>query len=177
MTEATISTETIYKGKIINLERLQVHLPNGRQATREVVRHPGAVGILVEPKPDYIVLVEQFRKPLDRLLLEIPAGKLEPGEDPESCAVRELQEETGYGAERVQLIHSFFTSPGFADEQIHVYYADDVVTGRQSLDEDEFVDAQLYSIQEIQTKLAEGCIQDAKTLVALLWWLNKKVAK
>jgi ADP-ribose pyrophosphatase len=171
--EETVSNETRFEGKMIRLEQLVVRLPNGRTASREVVRHPGAVAVLVEPVPGRTVLVTQYRKATERELLEIPAGKLEPGEPPEECAVRELAEETGYRALRVQQVASFYTSPGFADEVIHLFYTHEVEDGVQHLDQDEFLDVHLYSRDEVARLIEDGKVQDAKTLVALLWWLNR----
>jgi ADP-ribose pyrophosphatase len=172
--EETVSSEVRFEGRMIRLEELTVKLPNGRTSSREVVRHPGAVAILVEPEPGLVVLVTQYRKAAECELLEIPAGKLEPGEAPEVCAIRELAEETGYRASRVQPISSFYTSPGFADEMLHLYYVDKVDTGDQQLDEDEFVDVHLYTREEIVRMISAGDVRDAKTLVALFWWLNRE---
>ncbi len=171
--ERTVASETLFQGKIIELERLRVQLPDGREATREVVRHPGAVAILAEPTPDLIVLVKQYRKAPEESLVEIPAGKLEPGESPEVCAVRELREETGLAARSVKPVFDFFTSPGFADERIYLYYTNDVEQGEQALDEDEFVEVSRASREEVKAMLQNGSIQDAKTLIALLWWIQQ----
>ncbi|GMA52454.1 ADP-ribose diphosphatase [Alicyclobacillus contaminans] len=171
--ERTVSTERIFSGKIVTLEKLTVMLPNGKTATREVIRHPGAVAVLAEPDPGRVVMVRQYRKALDECLLEIPAGKLEPGEQPEACAVRELREETGLEADTVEPVHTFYTSPGFADEKIWLFYTNRVAQGAQALDEDEFVDIEVLSRAEVQSLLSGGRIQDAKTLVALLWWLGR----
>lgn len=173
MKEDTIEESLIYDGKIIRVERLTVRLQNGNIAYREVVRHQGAVAILAEPKPGEIVLVSQFRKPIEDELLELPAGKLEPGEEPIDCAIRELIEETGYRANKIELVHSFFTSPGFADEKIQLYYATDLTLGERSPDEDEFVDVELYQKAEILNMLNHAEIQDAKTLIGLLWWCQR----
>jgi ADP-ribose pyrophosphatase len=168
--EKTIRESLLYQGKIIHLKKLSVRLPNGKEAEREVVCHPGAVAVLAEPEPGKLVLVEQFRKPVEQTLFEIPAGKLEPGENPQSAAIRELREETGYEASSVQLVYKFFTSPGFADEKIELYYASGLVKGQASPDEDEFVNTVIYQKSELQNLLRTGQIKDAKTIVGLLWW-------
>lgn len=171
--ERTVASETLFQGKIIDLERLRVQLPDGREATREVVRHPGAVAVLAEPTPGSVVLVKQYRKALDESLVEIPAGKLEPGESPEVCAVRELREETGLAARSVNSVFDFFTSPGFADERIYLYYTNDVEQEEQALDEDEFVEVISATRDEVTAMLRDGSIRDAKTLIALLWWIQQ----
>ena len=138
--ERTVASETLFQGKIIELERLRVQLPDGREATEKWCAIPGQWPSLRSRAPDLIVLVKQYRKAPEESLVEIPAGKLEPGESPEVCAVRELREETGLAARSVKPVFDFFTSPGFADERIYLYYTNDVEQGEQALDEDEFVE-------------------------------------
>jgi ADP-ribose pyrophosphatase len=172
--EATVGESTIFKGKIVHLKELQVRLPNGRVAKREVVYHPGAVAVLAEPQPGYLIFVEQFRTAPDEVLLEIPAGKLDGGESVEACAHRELAEETGYRCGKMEKIYEFFTSPGFANEKITLFHATLLEPGADHPDEDEFVRVLTLSEAEIRDKLMQGKIRDAKTLVAVLWWLNQK---
>lgn len=171
--EKTLHSKTLFEGKVITLQIDTVELPNGKESTREIVRHPGATAILAETPGRHILLVRQFRKPCDAELIEIPAGKLDPGEEPLTCAKRELEEETGMTAKTWQAIHSMYTSPGFADERIDLFYASDLQLTSQHLDEDEFLDVFEADETEIKRLLAEGLIQDAKTLVALHWWLRK----
>jgi ADP-ribose pyrophosphatase len=121
--EKTIKTEKIFEGRIITVQVDEVELPNGKTSTRELVKHPGAVAVIAVTDEEKIVMVEQYRKPLEKEIVEIPAGKLEKGEDPAECAKRELEEETGYGCTNLELLTSFYTSPGFADELVHVYLA------------------------------------------------------
>jgi ADP-ribose pyrophosphatase len=116
--EKTIHTEKIFSGKIVTLEVQEVELPNGKTSKREIIKHPGAVAVLAVTNENKLVMVEQYRKPLERAIVEIPAGKLEKGEEPAVCARRELEEETGYECESLELLVSFYTSPGFADEFI-----------------------------------------------------------
>ena len=139
--EKTIAGKTLYKGKVITLRVEEVVLPDGKKASRELIKHPGAVAIIPITADGNIVLVEQYRKALERTLIEIPAGKIDPGEKPEVTAVRELEEETGYGAKEFTYIQSFATSPGFADEIIHMYLARDLykVENPAEGDEDEFI--------------------------------------
>ncbi|MFD1675092.1 NUDIX domain-containing protein [Alicyclobacillus fodiniaquatilis] len=172
--EPTIAEETIFTGRVVQLKKLTVGLPNGKTSTREVIIHPGAVAVLAEPEENHVLLVQQYRKACERVLWEIPAGKLEANEAPDDAAKRELAEETGYAAARLQKIHTFFTSPGFANEVLHVYYAADLEQGELNLDEDEFVETTLVSREQVESMLTSGEIADAKTLVALLWWLGTK---
>src|SRR5699024_73478 len=120
--ETTIKTEQIFTGKIISVQVDDVRLPDGNTSIREIVTHPGAVAIIAETEEDKILFVEQFRKPLEKSLIEIPAGKLEQNELPEKSAYRELEEETGYTTNELHYITSFYTSPGFANEIIYLYY-------------------------------------------------------
>ena len=121
--EKTLSTQQIFNGKVISLQVDEVELPNGKKAKRELIKHPGAVAIIAITDENKLVLVEQYRKALQRTIVEIPAGKLEKGEEPLECAKRELEEETGYECKSIELVTSFYTSPGFADEIVHVYVA------------------------------------------------------
>ncbi|SIS62603.1 NUDIX hydrolase [Alicyclobacillus vulcanalis] len=172
MWEETLEEERLFAGRIIDVRRLTVKLPNGRTSTREVVLHPGAVAVLAEVEPNQVVLVRQYRKPCEQILWEIPAGKLEPGESPEDAARRELSEETGYRCEGpLTPVHVFYTAPGFSNEKLHVYYARDLALGARHPDGDEDVEARLFSRDELGAMLAKGDIQDAKTLVALYWWM------
>jgi ADP-ribose pyrophosphatase len=170
MDEKTISSKPIYDGKIIKVKVDTVELPNGRTATREIVNHMGAVAVMAVTEDNRMVVVRQFRKPLERELVEIPAGKLEPGENPEACAVRELAEETGYTAETMKLVASFYTSPGFADEIVHLYRAEGLKTGQAQPDEDEFVELLHISLEEAKQMIQSGEIRDAKTIMAVYAW-------
>lgn len=167
--EKTVSTEPIFSGKVISLQIDTVELPDGSRATREIVRHPGAVAVVAIVK-DRLLLVDQYRQAMGRAEMEIPAGKLEKGEDPQEAAARELQEETGYTCGKITLLHSFYTSPGFADEIIHLYLAEDLAAGAMSPDEDEFLEVIEASYEDVERYIAEGRISDAKTLLAFYYW-------
>ncbi len=167
--EKTITSTTLYEGRIINLQIDEVELPNGKTSKRELIRHPGAVAVIAVTNENKIVMVEQYRKALERSIIEIPAGKLEPGEAPEKTAERELEEETGYGCKTLEHVISFYTSPGFADEIVHVYMAKELfpLEDAKSLDEDEFVERLEVSIEEALEFIKEKRIFDAKTVFAI----------
>lgn len=165
--EQTSASEHIFSGHIIDVHVDDVTLPNGHTTKRELVKHPGAVGIIAVTPEQNIVLVKQYRKPLEQAISEIPAGKLEPGEDPATCAFRELAEETGYRAGHLQYLTSFYSSPGFCDECLHIYYCDDLTAGRRSPDPDEFVELQEVTLREAEAMVQCQEIYDAKTMYAL----------
>lgn len=177
--ERTLRTEKLFDGKIISLQVDDVELPDGNTSKREIVKHPGAVAVIAITPQNKILLVEQYRKPLERSLLEIPAGKIELDEDPKITAIRELEEETGYRTEDLQYITSFYTSPGFANEIIHIYFSNALqkVENPISGDEDEFIEIHELSIAEAEALRQTKDIYDAKTVYALtylkLMGLNK----
>lgn len=167
--EITLSTQSIFQGKVISLQVDTVQLPNGNTATREVVRHPGAVAVLALHEGK-LVVVDQYRQPMGRCEVEIPAGKLEPGEDPLEAAIRELQEETGYSCGEIKHLQSFYTSPGFADELIHLYVTEDLTAGEMAPDDDEFLENSELTLEEAYRYIQEGRISDAKTIMAVYAW-------
>lgn len=169
--EKTISSERIYEGKIINLKVDEVSLPNGHTSKRELIEHPGAVAIVAITAEKKIIMVEQYRKALERSIIEVPAGKLEKGEEPETTARRELEEETGYTADSLQLIQSFSTSPGFADEVVHLFFAEGLRKSESGAvtDDDEFVELMEVTVEEAEQMMQENRIYDAKTAFAVLW--------
>jgi ADP-ribose pyrophosphatase len=177
--EKTVSSEKIFEGKVVRLQVDEVELPDGKRAKREIIKHPGAVAILALTSENKIILVEQYRKPMDRALVEIPAGKLEPGEKPELTAIRELEEETGYVCESLELITSFYTSPGFADELIHLYLAKGLKKKEnpKSADEDEFVELLELTLEEAVQLMKEKKIYDAKTAYAIQYLQLKEALK
>ena len=126
LTEKTIDTKEIFTGKIVKLRVDTVSLPDGKLSTREVVEHSGAVAVVAMDKDNNIILVRQYRKAVESLLIEIPAGTLEKDEEPLLCAQRELREETGFTAQNWEEILSYYSAPGFSDEKLHLYYADDL---------------------------------------------------
>jgi ADP-ribose pyrophosphatase len=167
--EKTIKSEEIFSGKIVSLHLQEVELPNGKTSKREIIKHPGAVAIIAVTNENKIIMVEQYRKALERTIVEIPAGKLEKGEEPASCARRELEEETGYECESLELVTSFYTSPGFADEIVHVFLAKGLTVKENSaaLDEDEFVNLEELTLEEALQYIKDQKIYDAKTIYAV----------
>ncbi len=165
--EKTMEKKNIYSGKIISLDVETVLLPNNEKAEREIVRHPGAVAILPINNNKEIYFVKQFRKAVEMELLEVPAGKLESGESPSLCAIRELQEEIGFKAKKLTLLGKFYSSPGFSNEIIYVYKAEDLTESKLSTDDDEFINVVKFSIEDAIEMLNKGLIIDAKTAIAL----------
>lgn len=166
--EKILSEETAYRGKILDVRSLDVELPNGRRSKRDVVRHPGASAVVALTETGKIVLVRQYRTALDRVTVEIPAGKLDPGEDPLDCARRELREETGFTPGRIRYLTSIASSCGFSDEIIHIYLATQLEFEGASPDDDEFVNVDLVPLTELVDAVLDGKIEDAKTVVGAL---------
>lgn len=172
LTETQIDSETLFSGSFLSIHRDTVALPDQRHTQRVVVRHPGATCVLAETADKRLVLVRQWRYAVGGALLEVPAGKLEAGEDPAVCALRELAEETPYTAPSVRLLHTFYTAPGFCDEKMHLYLAENVQPDSTlNTDEDEFTETVLLDKAAVQAALAADEIADAKTLIALQHWL------
>lgn len=168
--EKTIDIKNIYKGKIIDVNLHTVDLPNGKQSTREIVNHPGGVAIIAYKDKETILLVEQFRKPIEKSILELPAGKIEKGEDIELCGMRELEEETGYKAKEFEYLGKIVSSPGFCDEYIYIYKADCLHKGEDNLgDEDEFINIKEMKIDKVKEMIKSGEIIDAKTISAFMF--------
>lgn len=172
--EKTIEVKKIYDGKIIKLEIQTVELCNKNIAEREIVRHKGGVGVIPITEDNEIIMVRQFRKAFNEELLEIPAGKIEQEEAPEICAVRELKEETGFSADKISFMNVMYPSPGYTDEKIYIYKAEGLNEGELSLDEDEFLNVEKYSLKQAAEMVKSGIIKDAKTTIAIMLLLNEK---
>jgi len=168
LTEHLVESRTVFAGKVLTVRCDRVRLPDGGEAIREVVKHPGAVAIVPVTAAGEVVLVRQYRYPVGCPLLEVPAGKLDRGERPEDCARRELEEETGFSAGRLEHLATFFTAPGFTDEVMHLYLARELVPTAQNTDGDEFIDVEFYTPAQIRALVASKEINDAKTLAGLL---------
>ena len=166
--EIPLAEDVVYTGCIFNVNRLRVSLPNGREAVRDVVRHPGAVAIVALTDDGRICLVRQYRTALGRVTVEIPAGKLDPGEDPLVCAKRELREETGMEAEQIAFLTTIGTSVGFCDELIHIYMATGLRFVASNPDDDEFLNVDLVPLPELIDAVLDGRIEDCKTVTGAL---------
>ena len=167
-TEKTLETEQVFKGRVLDVQRLTVELDSGDSGTREIVYHGGGVCVLARTADNKLLFVRQFRKAAEKELLEIPAGKLEKGEDPEKCGLRELEEETGYSCRIFKKLTHFYPTPGYSSEIIHIYFADVLVKGKQHLDEDEFLSVESYTLAEAEEMIKNGEITDGKTIIAIL---------
>lgn len=168
LTERTLSSKAVYEGRIITVLVDQAELPNGKQALREVVRHPGGVAILPLDRDGSVTLVQQYRYPFHQLLLELPAGKLDEGEDHRAAAARELSEETGLEAGELTYLGCLLASPGFCDEKLHMYLARDLRRAKSHPDDDEFLNVVTMPFEELAQKVMDGTIEDAKTVATAL---------
>jgi ADP-ribose pyrophosphatase len=171
--EPTIATEMIYLGRILNLRVDTVSLSGGGTARREIVEHAAAVTLVALDDDHNVLLVRQFRKPAERDLLELPAGSVDPGEDPEAAARRELQEETGFLPGRLEMLATFYTAPGFSTELMFLYLATDLTPARLPADDDESIVLVRVPVSEVPGLVASGEVVDAKTLVGLLMLLGR----
>ncbi len=167
--EKTLHSDLIFQGRFIKVLRDQVELPDGGIGHREYILHPGAAAILPVLETGEILLVEQYRHALKKVFLEIPAGKRDKGEAPEKTASRELIEETGYTAGRFELMTLIHPVIGYADEEIYLYRATELIPGPQKLDPGEFLEVKKFTSDELKEKVHRGEITDVKTLISLLW--------
>ncbi len=168
MTEKKLSSKTIYDGKILHVRADTVLLPNGNTSVREVADHPGGVAIVAIDDDDNVLTVKQYRYVFSRVMEELPAGKLEPGEDPDEAALRELKEETGASPRRFMPLGELIVSPGCYGEVLHLYLALGLETGEQSPDEDEFLDVSRAPFETMLSRVLSGEIKDAKTVAGIL---------
>lgn len=172
--EKTLDSTCVYSGKIVELYVDTVMLPNGHKSKREVIKSKDAVGVIPVTKEGKLVLVRQYRYPARVELLEIPAGRIEIGEEPDHAAIRELSEETGYKVNRLEKLSEFFPAVGFATESMHLYYAEVEPESGQHPDEDEFVQVKLADIVDLPQMVKDGKLRDAKT-VAAVYYLGWKL--
>lgn len=169
-----VSAERVYNGRIINLDVDTVRFPDGSTGRLEMLRHPGASAVVPfiddarAPDPR-VLLIRQFRHAADGFIYEIPAGRLDPGETPEACAARELEEETGMRAEKIERLTTILTTPGFTDEKIHLFVAHQLSEGQARREADEFVELKPLRWSEVMAMIRGGEITDGKTLIALLF--------
>jgi ADP-ribose pyrophosphatase len=162
-----MTSKNIYTGRIVTLNLETVTLPNGATVELEIIHHPGAAAVVPMMDDRTVVLIRQYRHAVGGYIYEIPAGKLHPGEDPRDCAARELEEEIGYRAASFDLLLSFYTTPGFTDELIHIYRATGLTRGTQNLGNDEVLEAIEMPLESAIDRIADGTIRDGKTIVGL----------
>ena len=166
-----LNTEKVYSGYIFDLAHYTVELPNGKEAKREVIVHNGAAVIVPVTSTGELVLVRQYRPGSDKMMLELPAGKLDgPGEDPQNCALRELQEETGYRANKIRPLLKLHPLAAYCTEQITMFLAEDLEPGASKPDEEEFVETELYSLPALLAMIDNGEISDMKTIMGILYY-------
>ena len=165
--EKTMKCERIYEGKILNLKIETVELPDKKYSKREIVEHPNGVGIIPILDDKNMIMVKQYRKAVEKIMLEIPAGILDVNEEPRDAALRELKEETGYYANELKYMMEFYVSPGYSDEKIYLFLAKDLDKGEPMLDSEELLEHEIFSIEELVKMVNRGEIVDSKTIIAI----------
>ena len=174
MSDSTLGTRRVYSGKVLNLDIDRVRFPDGSEGELEIIRHSGASAVLPflsDPRgaDPQILLIKQYRYAADAFLYEIPAGRLDAGEAPEDCARRELREETGCTAERIEKLYTFYTTPGFIDEKIHAFMATGLTMGEAGREADEFLTVETMTLSRALGLIQEGEIRDGKTALTILY--------
>jgi ADP-ribose pyrophosphatase len=170
--EKTLSSRMVYEGRAVKLRVDTVRMPGGRQTTREIVEHSDCVAIIALDDEDNILLVEQFRKSVEKELLEIPAGGIEPGETPEDCVRREMREETGFLPRRLERLGGFYSAPGYCTEYLYLYLATDLVPSPLQAEDSESIRLVRVPLSEIPGLIASGAICDAKSIAGLFAFLE-----
>lgn len=168
-----LKRELVHKGAIIDYYQDSIQVPNGNVAKWDFIQHKGAAAIVAVDSDGKLLMVRQYRNAIDRDTLEIPAGGLNPNEDMMTCASRELEEETGYRPNKVEHLLDMYTTVAFCNEKIGIYYGTDLVKTEQHLDEDEVIQLEWYSLQELVEMILNGTIQDGKTICAILTYKTK----
>jgi ADP-ribose pyrophosphatase len=166
--EKQVKKKTMYEGLIVNVRRDVAEIQNGRHVPREVVEHPGGVAVIPVTEDKKVLMVRQYRYPMEEELLEIPAGKLDAGEEPFDCAVRELSEETGCTADKYVFLGEMYPSPGYCRETLHIYLALGLTYGEMNLDENELLSVEPHGIDELVEMIMENKLPDAKTMVGIM---------
>ena len=179
---AQLGTRRVYAGRILNVDIDTVRFPDGSTGELEMVRHPGASAVVpmltsLESDDPQILLIKQFRYAAEDFIYEIPAGKLDDGEDPARCASRELKEETGCSAERIEHLTTFFTTPGFTDERIHAYVATGITRGPVSHERDEFMSVEAHPLSRVLEMIRSGEMMDAKSALTILYLAGFKLGR
>ena len=168
----TLSSRLIYEGRAIKLRVDTIKMPDGRETTREIVEHSDCVAVVVIDADDNVLLVEQFREPVEKVLLEIPAGGIDPGEDPVATVCRELREETGYLPRKVERLGGFYSAPGYSSEYLYLYLATDLTSSPLHAEDTENIRLVRVPIAQITSLIASGSICDAKSIAGLLTFLD-----
>ncbi|MFW6273387.1 MAG: NUDIX hydrolase [Halanaerobium sp.] len=171
--ESKTAGEIIYSGNILKLHRDEVEFPDKHKSIREVVEHSGGVSVIAENDEGKIILIRQYRYPVDEVIYEIPAGKLEEDEEIAECALRELREETGYQAEKMEEIFRFYPTPGYSTETIYIFKAENLEYVGRELDEGEYIEVVPKSREELKELYKKGAIKDSKTLIAVMHYLGE----
>jgi ADP-ribose pyrophosphatase len=170
--EETISSQLIYEGRAVKLRVDTVRTENGRQATREIVEHSDCIAVVVIDEKDNVLLVKQFRKPVEKELLEIPAGGIDAGESPEDAVRRELQEEIGHLPQNIERLGGFYSAPGYLSEYLYLYLATDLIPSQLTAEDTEGIDVVRVPLAEIPGMIASGRICDSKSIAGLLSYLE-----
>jgi len=174
---SVISHQEVYSGKIVTLDVDTIQQPSGRTTIREVVHHPGGVTAVPVLNDGRLLLIRQFRYPIGKFILELPAGKLDSGQPPLETMARELEEETGYRAEQLNYVFSFYTTPGISDERIHFFVARGLNPCAQRLEEGEHITVEAFTPEECLEKIKAGEISDGKTILGILWYQRNSLPK
>ncbi len=172
--EKILDKKTVYSGKIFDVEQRTVELPDGRQTLYDIVKNPNACAVVALDEDDNVIMVRQFRQSAGKVLLEIPAGKIDKGENPDICAERELKEETGYEAQKIEKLFGVRVSPGFSTEIIYIYKATGLTLGETDFDEDEFIETEKIPLKKLYEMIKKGEIEDAKTVSGILALYNDR---
>ena len=167
--EKTLSQEIVYTGDYLTFTKVKVQLPDGNEANWDIIKHPGACGIIPFVDENHIILIRLFRISIDKVIYEIPAGKLSSDESPENCAYRELEEETGYQASSLFHIGTVAIVPGYCDELLYIYKATNLSLSKKHEDFDEFTEVEIFTLEEVKNMIKSGEIIDAKTITALAY--------
>lgn len=169
-------TDKIFEGHVFDIKVDQIEYDSGNKGVREVIMHNGGAVVLPITKEGKVVFVKQYRYPFDEFMYELPAGKLEKNEDPEKCATRELTEETGYTSDKVSYLGRIYTSPGFCDEILYIYLAEDLIPGEHNREEGEDgMEMFELTMEEVDKMIADGKIVDGKSISGLYYYKNKKL--
>jgi ADP-ribose pyrophosphatase len=172
LAEETLSSEVIYEGRILKLRIDTVRTIDGRETTREVVEHDPCITVVAIDADDNILLVRQYRRAVDKALLEIPAGGIDRGEDIEAAVVREMREETGFRPGKVERLGGFYSTPGFCDEYLYLYLAEDLIKDPLSAEDTPGIEVVRVPVSKVRDLIASGEIEDAKSIAGLLYYLE-----